>query len=114
MQKICNWKFAIKVVKAGYAATLGIILLIMPFDLWDALTTPREYPFGAEGPVAGVWAYKSQGNYVIASLAMWGASSMALWALLAKRANRRFRWLWSMPFFVVWALNSFDGSPYLE
>ena len=92
---------------------LGMIFVIMPFDLLDALATPHEYPFGMEGPVAGVWAYKSQANYVIAGLAMWGTSSMALWALLAKRASRLSRWLWSMPFLVLWALNVFDGSPYL-
>ncbi|CAJ0702648.1 hypothetical protein LMG19089_03146 [Ralstonia edaphis] len=114
MPKTWNSKSAIKILRAVYAALLGMMFVLLPFDLWDALTTPYEYPFGMEGPVAGVWAYKSQSNYVISHLAMWGASSMALWALLAERTSLVSRWLWSIPFLTIWALNVFEGSPYLE
>lgn len=113
MPRIWSWKFAIKAARTVYACLLGMILVIVPFDLWEALTAPHTYPFGMEGPVAGVWAYRSQANYVIAGVAMWGTSGMALWALFAQRASRFWRCLGSMPFLLLWAFNAFDGSPYL-
>jgi hypothetical protein len=110
MQKTWNWKFVIKAAKVVYGTLLGLLVIILPVELWGALKAPQEYPFGMEGPVAGMWAYKSQANYLISCGVFWLTSSLATWALFAKRASLRSRCLWSVPFLIVWALEVFDGS----
>ncbi|MNK90984.1 hypothetical protein D3C87_1110570 [compost metagenome] len=107
MPKTWNWKFAIKCV---LGTILGFIAFIEPFEIWSAWTVPHEYPFGAEGPAASMWAYKSQQNYLIACVATWTTSTLALWSLLARRARMRTRILCALPFAVVWALMAYDGS----
>jgi hypothetical protein len=33
-------------------------------DFYQAFNHPEQYPFGAEGPVAGIWYYKTQTAYL--------------------------------------------------
>lgn len=110
MRKTWNWKFAIKAAKVVYGVLLGLVFIIMPVELWGALTTPQDYRFGGEGPAAAMWAYQSQTHYLVWCTALWLATGMALAVLLAKQASRRTRYLWSMPFLLLWVLAVFDGS----
>jgi|LakMenE18May11ns_1017448.scaffolds.fasta_scaffold9796722_2 hypothetical protein len=107
MQRTWNWKFATRVAAALIP---GLFFVIMPIELWGALTAPQEYRFGGEGPAAGMWAYKSQANYVTSCTASWLTSGMALWGLLTRRTSLLARCLWCVSFLIVWALNVFDGS----
>lgn len=107
MPKTWIWKFAIKPV---YATILLLVALIMPLEIWGALTAPHEYPFGWEGPAAQMWSYDSQENYLIAMAASWTTSVLALWALISKRRQFRTRILCAIPFAIVWALMAYDGS----
>lgn len=107
MPKTWNWKFVIRIAAALIA---GLFFVIMPIEIWGALTVPQQYRFGGEGPAAGMWAYKSQANYVTSCAAFWLTSGMALWGLLTRRTSFLSRCLWSVPFLAVWALNVFDGN----
>lgn len=93
-----------------YGVLLGLIFIIMPVELWGALTAPQDYRFGGQGPAAAMWAYKSQTHYVILCTALWLTTGIALAALLVKRASQRSRYRWSIPFLILWALAVFDGS----
>ncbi|MFS2103243.1 hypothetical protein [Ralstonia sp. Ralssp135] len=88
----------------------ALVFLITPIELWGGLTAPEDYPFGAESPAAAMWAYKSQGNYVVWCAASWLTSGIAIGALLVKRASRLSRGLWSTPFLIVWGLTVIDGT----
>lgn len=101
------WK---RLLQVAAGLILAPIIFLAPFDMWDAWTVPHEYPFGKEGPAAGMWAYASQQNYLTAIISFWTTSTLALWSLLARRARMRTRILCALPFAVVWALMAYDGS----
>jgi len=79
-----------KIVKAiwGGVCILGIFLFVE--DFYQAFNHPEVYHFGAEGPVAGIWHYKTQASY------LWSAVILVCWfvaGLLLCLLQHKFRLL---------------------
>lgn len=107
MQKTWNWKSAIRILAASGLAVIAVIVLA---EMWGAWSVPDAYPFGAEGPAAAMWPYRSQANYLLACLGLWLSCLLAIWGLLARRHGTWSRWICAMPLVVSWALMAADGS----
>jgi len=72
-------------------------MVIIAIDAWQAWHSPQHYPFGAEGPVANLWAYQSQRNYLIAAGLALAASCLAMMGIWLRHAPRWLRWLCVAP-----------------
>ncbi|SDD70995.1 hypothetical protein SAMN05216345_11410 [Cupriavidus sp. YR651] len=107
MQKTWNWKSATRALAAGILCFIAAVMLM---EMWGAWTTPEDYPFGAEGPAAAMWSYRSQTNYLLACFTLWLASVLAVWALLTAHGRTWLRWLCGLAILMVWALMALDGT----
>jgi hypothetical protein len=87
--KLMRWdKKKIAKVIWGSFCLFGITLFVE--DFYHALNHPEVYPFGAEGPVAGIWYYKTQELY------LWSAIILVCWfavGLLLCLLQHKFRYL---------------------
>lgn len=100
-------KFAIRAAGAG---ALCLVTVLMLTEIWNAWMEPAEYPFGAQGPAAALWAYRSQANYLLSCFMLCASCLLAIWALLAKRRSIWLRVVCAVPILIVWALMALDGS----
>jgi len=88
---------SIKWIATGLLVFWGIALTV---EMWHAWHFPEQYPFNAEA-VAGVWAYKSQQNYLVAAAIHILLTPIAIAAVLIQRMPRWLRWLCLGMYFVV-------------
>ncbi|HYI49311.1 MAG TPA: hypothetical protein VEX35_12690 [Allosphingosinicella sp.] len=78
---------------------LCAVLGLLSAELLNALAAspcpggPNCYPWGAEGPVAGIWSYESKSNYLIRGFAQLaliaGAGLFLIWRAGRDRALSR-------------------------
>ena len=86
----------------GEAAFLALVLLwcgVIVLDLVEALgghpcsdalrPSSRCYPWGGDGPLAGMWEYRSRSNYLISSSYLLACSVLVLFAPLVTASWRR-------------------------
>lgn len=78
------------------SGVLLAMMVIIAIDAWQAWHSPQHYPFGAEGPVANLWAYQSQRHYLIAAGLALAACCLAMMGWL-HHAPRWLRWLCVAP-----------------
>ena len=79
-----------KIAKAiwGVFCLFGIILFVE--DFYKSFNHPEVYPFGAEGPVAGIWYYNTLKAY------LWSSASLVCWfvvGLLCCLLQHKYQWL---------------------
>jgi hypothetical protein len=81
-----------KIVKAiwGSVCLFGIILFIE--DFYQALNHPGIYPFGSEGPVGGIWYYKTQELYLYFVVIMLCWFAVGLLLCLLQHKFRYLKW----------------------
>ncbi|RWA51059.1 hypothetical protein AU476_25995 [Cupriavidus sp. UYMSc13B] len=73
------------------------MMAIVAIDAWQVWHLPQHYPFGAERPVANLWAYQWQRHYLIASGLALAACGIAMMGIWLRHAPRRLRWLCVAP-----------------
>ncbi|WP_224080065.1 hypothetical protein [Cupriavidus laharis] len=77
------------------------MIVLFAIDAREAWHSPQRYPFGAEGPVASLWAYASQRHYLIASGLALAACGLAMIGIWWRHAPRLVRWLCVAPLLAV-------------
>lgn len=89
---------AVIVIERPLISLFALLFATLVFDLpsaWFAQPcsvrpiTPNCYPWGAEGPVAGVWSYSSKQNYLASGFYGLGIAAIGLSSLLWLSAGRR-------------------------
>ena len=88
-------------IKWTESAVLLVMIISIAIDTWEAWQSPQRYPFGAEGPVANLWAYESQRNYLLASGFALAACCLAMIGIWLRQAPRLIRWLCVAPLLAV-------------
>jgi hypothetical protein len=77
------------------------MIAIIGIDAWTAWHSPQHYPFGAEGPVANLWAYQSQWHYLIASGLALSGCFWAMTGIWSRHAPRFIRWSCFVPLLAI-------------
>ncbi|WP_147298391.1 hypothetical protein [Cupriavidus taiwanensis] len=84
------------------------MMVIIAIDTWQAWHSPQHYPFGAEGPVAALWAYQSQQSYLIASGLALASCCIAMMGIWLRHAPRWLRWLCVAPLLAMAVLTVYE------
>jgi hypothetical protein len=100
--------------KWAASAALLALILITGVDAWDAVQSPHQYPFGAEGPAANLWAYKTQRHYLAASALSVAAYGLAIAGVWIHPAQRLLRRLCFVPLLAIAALTAYDWIALFE
>ncbi|MDR2042547.1 MAG: hypothetical protein LBP98_09590 [Tannerella sp.] len=81
-----------KIAKAiwGSFCLFGATLFVE--DFYQAVNHPEVYPFGAEGPVAGIWYYKTQELYLWFAIILVCWCAVGLLLCLLQHKFRYFKW----------------------
>lgn len=62
--------FAVTLVMALWGVLLSVDLVqALNAESCSTAVSPHCYPWGAEGPAAGLWRYESKANYLLSSFA---------------------------------------------
>ena len=83
---------ALKITKIVWVVICLFFVWLCTVDFYTALKAPEIYPFGSEGPVAGLWAYESQKNHLISSviLIIWFFIGLMLCLFQHKRKKLKY------------------------
>ncbi len=84
------------------------MMAIITIDAWQAWHSPQHYPFGAEGPAANLWAYESQGHYLIAAGLALAVCCLAMMGIWLRLAPRWLRWLCVAPILAMVVLAVYE------
>ncbi len=116
------WDTSFAVTKPNPAQVVGGLLLcavvgLLSAELLNALAAqpcpagPNCYPWGAEGPAAGIWSYESKANYLIRGFAQLaliaGAGLFLIWKAGREKALSRLERTGSLAALGMAALLSF-------